>query len=364
MAHNHYLQSSGRVAAIMVMVTVLSCPLTTTATAPSTATDTRSTRANQYLGNLSRDGKFSGAVLVLHNGKSVFEKAYGSAVSGWHIQNTINTRFELASLSKQFTGAAILQLAESGKLRLDAPISQYYAKAPQSWSNISVRQLANHTSGLPSDEIKDFSKGIATPYTLDELIDTFRDRPLVSKPGEVWAYTNTEYYLLAYIIERVSGEKYADYLTAHIFKPAGMIHSGFEGTLSIVPEAAEGYAREAAVLRHRDYFDRSLEVGAGGIHSTLGDMALWNEALDSGRLLGAEFQKVMFAPSMPGNYGFGWFITQKPYLREFHEGSDPGFAAFEARYPTKGICIVVLSNLEDAPVREIETELAKRFVSD
>jgi D-alanyl-D-alanine carboxypeptidase len=363
-ADDDCLQTPSRIALIALIAGLVLNPLMARASPSVTTTVPKSASTNQYLENLAREGKFSGVVLVQHNGKAVFEKAYGFAVSGWRIQNSLSTRFELASLSKQFTGAAILQLAELGKLKLDAPISQYYAKAPQSWSSISVRQLANHTSGLPGDEIKDFNKGIATPYSLEELIDTFRDRPLVAKPGEAWAYTNTEYYLLAYIIEQVSGEKYGGYLAAHIFKPAGMIHSGFAGTLSIIPEAAEGYARDAGTLRHRDYFDRSLEVGAGGIYSTLGDMALWNEALDSGKLLGAEFQTMMFTPSIPGDYGFGWFVTQKPYVREFHEGSDPGFAAFEARYPTKGWMIVVLSNLEDAPVRDIEAELAKQFVGD
>lgn len=364
MADDDCLQTPSRIALTALIVGVVLNPLMAWASPSVTTTVHKSGTANQYLENLAREGKFSGVVLVQHDGKAVFEKAYGSAVSGWRIQNNLNTRFELASLSKQFTGAAILQLAESGKLKLDAPISQYYSKTPESWTGITVHQLANHTSGLPGDDIKDFGKGIATPYSLEELIDTFRDRPLVAKPGEAWAYTNTEYYLLAYVIEQVSGEKYGDYLAAHIFKPAGMIHSGFAGTLSIIPEAAEGYAHDSGSLRHRDYFDRSLEVGAGGIYSTLGDMALWNEALDSGKLLGAEFQKLMFVPSTPGGYGFGWFITQKPYLREYHEGSDPGFAAFEARYPTKGMLIVVLSNFEDAPVREIEAELAKQFLSD
>jgi D-alanyl-D-alanine carboxypeptidase len=363
-ADDHCLQTPRRIALIALIAGVALNPLMARASPSVTTTVHKSGTANQYLENLAREGKFSGVVLVQHNGKPVFEKAYGFAVSGWRIQNSLNTRFELASLSKQFTGAAILQLAESGKLKLDAPISQYYSKTPESWTGITVHQLANHTSGLPGDEIKDFAKGIGTPYSLDELIDTFRDRPLVSKPGEAWAYTNTEYYLLAYIIEQVSGEKYADYLTTHIFKPAGMVNSGFVSTLSIIPEAAEGYAREAGVLRHRDYFDRSLEVGAGGIYSTLGDMARWNQALDSGKLLGAESRKMMFTPSIPGDYGFGWFITQEPYLREFHEGSDPGFAAFEARYPTKGILILVLANLEDAPVREIEAHLAAQFVRD
>ena len=302
-------------------------------------------------------------VLVTRPGKPVFERAYGEAVAGWRIPNTVTTQFEIASLTKQFTGAAILQLAEAGKLGLEDPVSHYYAQAPATWSVITIRQLVTHTSGLPNNEIKDFNKGIATAYTPEELIATFRDRPLAAPPGTAWAYTNTEYYLLAYIIQQVSGESYADYLAKHIFGPAGMNNSGFASTLAIVPQAAEGYAREGKVLRHRDYFDRSLELGAGGIYTTVGDMARWNVALDTGKLLKSDSLAKMFTPSVPGDYGYGWFITRKPRLREFHEGSDPGFAAFEARYPDAGTLIVVFSNLEDAPVRKIETDLAARFIA-
>lgn len=320
-------------------------------------------RAQGYLSKLTDQGKFSGVVLVEHHGRPLLERAYGRAVIGWSIPNSPDTRFEIASLTKQFTGAAILQLAGAGKLDLDAPVSRYYPEAPPSWAGITVRMLANHTSGLPNNEIPNFTKGIATPYTPDELIATFRDRPLAFKPGSSWAYTNTEYYLLAWVIEHVSGMSYGDYLATHIFRPAGMTHSYYGPTLGIVPKAAEGYAREGIRLRHRDYFDRSLELGAGGISTTAADLVRWNAALDSGRLLGRESLKAMFAPSAPGGYGFGWFITRKPRLREFHEGSDPGFAAFEARYPDDRFLIIVLSNLEDAPVRAIEGELAKIFLS-
>jgi D-alanyl-D-alanine carboxypeptidase len=324
--------------------------------------NSNSTWADGYLSALAKKGEFSGVVLVSRGGNPVFERAYGEAVAGWHIPNTPNTRFEIASLTKQFTGAAILQLAQAGKVGLEDPVSRYYPQAPASWTGITIRQLVTHTSGLPNNEIKDFTKGIAVPYTPEELIGTFRDRPLAAKPGTAWAYTNTEYYLLAYIIQRVSGESYGDYLTKHIFAPAGMTSSGFASTLAVVPQAAEGYARDGKALRHRDYFDRSLELGAGGIYSTVGDMARWNAALDGGKLLDRDSLAKMFTPSVPGAYGYGWFITRQPHLREFHEGSDPGFAAFEARYPEAGALIVVFSNLEDAPVRKIEGDLAARFV--
>jgi len=328
----------------------------------SPGADAKSKWADSYLSDLAKKGEFSGVVLVSRDGKPLFERAYGEAVAGWHIPNALDTRFEIASLTKQFTGAAILQLAEAGKLGLEDPVSRYYTQAPTSWAGITIRQLVSHTSGLPNNEIKDFTKGITVPYTPEELIGTFRDRPLAAKPGAAWAYTNTEYYLLAYIIQKVSGETYGDYLAKHIFGPAGMTSSGFASTLAIVPQAAEGYARDDKALRHRDYFDRSLELGAGGIYSTVGDMARWNAALDGGRLLNRDSLAKMFTPSVPGDYGYGWFVTLRPRLREFHEGSDPGFAAFEARYPDAGTLIVVFSNLEDAPVRKIEADLAAKFV--
>jgi CubicO group peptidase (beta-lactamase class C family) len=314
-------------------------------------------QADTYLRDLAAKGRFRGSVLVWSKGKILFEKGYGNAVEAWSIPNTPATKFELASLTKQFTGAAILLLAQSAKLNVDDPVSKYFAGAPDSWNEISVDQLVTHTSGLPNNELKDFPKGICVPYGIEELIATFKDRPLKFKPGTDWSYTNTEYYLLAYIIEKVSGKSYSEFLTENIFKPLGMKDSGFASTLAIVPQIAEGYAREGNGLRHRDYYDRSLEVGAGGAISTAEDMLRWNQALYSEQLLSRKSLELMFAPSRPGNYGYGWFIQSTPRLKEFHEGSDPGFAAFEARYPKDRGFIIVLSNLEDAPVRDMANDL-------
>jgi CubicO group peptidase (beta-lactamase class C family) len=278
-------------------------------------------------------------------------------VESWNVLNTPATKFELASLTKQFTGASILLLAQAGKLKLNDPISKYFPQAPISWREITIQEVVTHTSGIPNNELKDYSKGICVPYELDELIATFKDRPLKFKPGSEWSYTNTEYYLLAYIIQKVSGKNYAEFLSENIFKPLSMKNSGFASTLAVIPQMAEGYVRDGNTLRHRDYFDRSLEVGAGGIYSTPEDMLRWSEALDSDQLLSREWRKVMFTPSSPGNYGYGWFIKTEPRLEEFHEGSDPGFSAFEIRYPAEKAFVIVLSNVEDAPVRTIANDL-------
>jgi len=314
-----------------------------------------------YVQHLPPAEHFRGNILVERDSVIILEKSYGLAVEGWNIPNTSRTRFEIASLSKQFTAAAILQLADAGKLSLDDPVGKYYRDAPQTWHGITIHQLLTHTSGIPNNEIKDFTKGIATPYTLDELVRTFRDRPLAFAPGTKWAYTNTEYYLLAYIIECVSGEKFAEYLERHIFEPLKMVHSGFASTLAVIPEMAEGYAFENGRLRHRDYFDRSLETGAGGIYTTARDLVLWNRALDAPGLLTSRSLDLMFSPHPPGNYGYGWFVDGAPRRRIYHEGGDPGFAAFEARYPDQHLLIVVLSNEDDSPVRETANALAEHL---
>jgi CubicO group peptidase (beta-lactamase class C family) len=316
-----------------------------------------------FVRKLPPDRQFQGNILIERNGQTILEKSYGLAVEGWKIPNTAQTRFEIASVSKQFTAVAILQLAEQGKLSLDDPIGKYYKNAPESWKAITIHELLTHTSGIPNNDIKDYLKGIAAPYTLDELIQTFRDRPLAFPPGTKWAYTNTEYYLLAYIIKELSGEDYGAYLTHHIFEPLKMTHSGFASTLAIIPNAAEGYTFEDGRLRHRDYFDQSLEIGAGGIYTTVEDLVLWNNALDSPGFLTSHSLDLMFTAHPPGHYGYGWFVDSAPRRRIYHEGGDPGFAAFEARYPDQQLLIVVLSNIENAPVRDAADTMAEYILN-
>ena len=331
--------------------------------ARSAPSQTFQTEANQFVSSMATEKGFQGVALVARNGQVLFQKGYGNAVEEWSIPNNPNTKFELASLTKQFTGAAILLLAQAGKLDINAPVAKYYPQAPNLWSAVTVRQLVNHTSGLPNNELQDFNKGLCVPYTMDELIGTFRSRPLKFKAGTDWAYTNTEYYLLAYIVQTVSGESYADFLARQLFQPLGMNATGIALTLAVVPEMAEGYARDGKSLRHREYFDRSLEIGAGGIYSTVSDMLRWNEALNGEKLLNRKSLDLMFTPSSPGNYGFGWFIEERPRRKEYHEGSDPGFAAFEIRYPDERAFVIVFANLEGAPVRIIANGLGELLLT-
>jgi CubicO group peptidase (beta-lactamase class C family) len=125
-----------------------------------------------------------------------------------------------------------------------------------------------------------------------------------------------------------------------------------------------GYSRDNGTLHQRQYYDRSMETGAGGIYTTAEDMLLWNKALDSPGLLSATSLQMMFTPHPPGNYGSGWFVETSPRRKIFHEGGDPGFAAFEVRYPDQHLVIVVLANEDDSPVREIGDAIAHRILGD
>jgi D-alanyl-D-alanine carboxypeptidase len=316
-----------------------------------------------YIQKLSPSQHFRGVILAERDGHIIVEKSYGLAVEEWGIPNTAQTRFEIASLTKQFTAAAILQLADAGKLSVTDTVAKHYQNAPPAWKSITIHQLLTHTSGLPNNKLTDFSKGIAVPYTPEELIQTFRDRPLAFPPGTAWDYTNTEYYLLTYMIEKVSGETYGDYLARHIFGPLKMLHSSYASTLAVIPRMADGYTFENNQLRHRDYFDRSLELGAGGIVTTVEDLVLWNHALDAPGFLSSRSLSLMFTAHPPGNYGYGWFIDGPPQRKIYHEGSDPGFAAFEARYPDQNLLIVVLSNEDGAPVRDVANALGSEVLS-
>lgn len=313
--------------------------------------------ADTYL--VAKHGKFMGAVLVARDGKVLFEKGYGAADVAWGVLITPQTKFNVASLTKQFTGMAILQLAEGGKLDLDDPISKYYTNAPEAWEKITIYHLLSHRSGLPAlKNLEEFTKGPAHSYTPAELIDTFRDKPLDFAPGTKWAYSNRGYYLLGYVIEQVSGQKYSDYLEQHIFRAIGMQDSGYDSTVAIIHGHAHGYAIEGQKLRYADYVDWSMAYAAGGLYSTVEDLLKWDQALYTEQLLSRKWLDRLFKPDASG-YNYGWFINNKGgRLKMYHEGSNPGFAAFILRYPPDRTFVGVLSNLETAPVRQIASDLA------
>lgn len=306
---------------------------------------------------------FSGAVLVAHDGKPVLRKAYGLANREWTLPATPDTRFRLGSITKQFTAAAILQLAEQGKLTLDDPISKYYADAPAAWGPVTLKHLLTHTSGIPSyTAIPGFfgnpSRADRTPA---EIVKLTQDRPLEFPPGSKFAYDNSGYILLGYVIEKVSGQTYEAYLKDHVFPRAGLANTGYDSSTAILPKRAAGYHHARGTVENAPYLAMSLPYAAGSLYSTVDDLLAWEQALQAGKVISPASVKAMFT-DYGFKYGFGQSIgDQKGHRLWNHGGGINGFATMLAFYPDDGVTVVVLGNFDDAPSGRIATRLADLY---
>src|SRR5215471_1678775 len=310
-------------------------------------------RVDAYITAQTAEHSFRGVVLVGVNGKVVFEKAYGIADEEWNARNTTTTKFRIASLSKQFTAACILLLQERGRLKVQDPISRYLPGLPQAWQSITIHQLLTHTSGIPnytdSPQLQKINRTGATPQDMIALVT---DKPLDFPPGSKWRYTNTGYILLGMIIERISGQSYADFLKSNILEPLGMTSSGYDRATDILKERASGYQIKGS-LANADFIDMTIPFAAGGIYSTVEDLYRFNEALaQDGKLLSADSLKQMFteypeAIYQGQHYGYGVVISRQKFgkLLYYHGGGVEGFSSSIQRYPDERVCIVVLSNL-------------------
>jgi CubicO group peptidase (beta-lactamase class C family) len=260
---------------------------------------------DSFLARLSREG-YSGAVLVAMKGKIVLEKGYGLADRQRNIRNTATTYFNVASVSKVFTAAAILQLEEKGKLSTTDPISKYLGEFPKEKSGATIHHLLTHTSGL-------VVKGAALDYSSREsFIRSVKATPMASKPGEKYQYLNAGYSLLAAIVENVSGFTFEDYLHRYIFKPAGMKSTGYvwDSRFKDAPVAI-GYRGDnlANLSPEPSETDVWAARGPEGLLTTVGDLYKWIKALGANVVLSARARHKMFTAYV-GDEGYGWHLTK------------------------------------------------------
>ena len=324
-------------------------------------------REDAYIRSEVATHSFRGAVLVGIDGKIAFEKAYGLGDEEWGADNTVHTKFRIASLTKQFTAACILLLQERGRLNVHDPMSRYLSGLPVAWQAITVHQLLTHTSGIPnSTESSENTKSDHTATSPQRIIRPAVEKPLDFPPGTNWNYSNPGYVLLGMIIEKISGQSYADFLKTNIFEPLGMKNSGYDRARDILKERASGYQIIDGHIANADLFDMNLPFSAGGIYSTVEDMFRWNEALaESGRLLSADSLKQMFteypeATHEGQHYGYGVVISRLKFgrLLYYHGGGVEGFSSSIQRYPNDRVCIVVLSNLDSYKPWELGDHIA------
>ncbi len=303
------------------------------------------------------------ALEIIQNGKPTKIAAYGLANLEWSNAVTADTVFEIGSVTKQFTAAGILLLQQDGKLSVDDKLSKFIKDIPPAWTNITLRHLLTHTSGIKNYTTLDGFE-LTRHLSQSQFIHKMADVPMDFQPGEKWSYCNSAFNLLGFVIEDVSGQKYWDYMQRRIFGPLGMTNTSNRDPRNIIPNRASGYETDrAGHYINRDY-DLTDIFSAGAIVSTVGDLAKWNAALDAQKLLSSETEAQMWTPvHLNGGsthaYGFGWFLDPlQGHQNIGHSGTTSGFSASIQRFPRDGLAVIILTNSNESG---IATKVAKKI---
>jgi len=313
------------------------------------------------------------SLAIVRDGHIAKAHGYGFANLELKAPATKDTVYEIGSTSKQFTAAAIMMLVEEGKVRLDDTITKYFPEAPQTWRGITIRHLLTHTSGIQNHvavphwlDVFRTNLAFETTPSRDELLKMFFKLPLEFQPGETWAYDNTGYYLLGIIIEKASGKPFWQFLDERIFKPLGMNGTRNTDPRPIVPNRASGYEWKTDHFENRPILLPAIAFSAGSLLSTIEDMAKWDVALYTEKLLKRSSLEQMWTAdvtkdraALPFNYGFGWFVEDYRGHRLLqHSGGTPGFSSVMYRFVNDKLTIVILSNHADRILDQLAVDLA------
>lgn len=342
-------------------------------------------RFDRYYQSLHRSNEMNGNVAVAEKGRVIYRHNYGFANETAGLPNTENSQFELASVSKIFTAVAILQLKDHGMLNLDSTFRHYFPAFP--YPAITVRHLLSHTSGLPDIETlveplldQEPNKQFTIRDELQNVLLYSKSHDLLYYPGEKWSYSSAGYHLLGLLIEKLSGQSLADYTRDHIFRPAGMMHSYVQTTMSqkLEPYRTKNYQYSNHYEMKLQYMDTlkdwrewtynlALETGGGGIISTTGDMLRFNDALTAGKLLNAQTLEEAYTPAKLNNgkpaqpfdityCGLGWFIFKDASHGKivWGSGANPGTISFIASNIDQRQCLVVLHNVKCNPFNDLK----------
>ena len=329
-----------------------------------TSPGTRADQVDNYLKSQMKQHRIPGLTLkIIHDGKAIKTAAYGLANIELSVPAKPETVFEIGSVTKQFTAAGILLLAQEGKLSLDDKISQHMKDTPEAWANVTIRHLLTHTSGIKSyTGLEGFQ--LWRHLNQSQFMKAIGREQMEFQPGDSWKYCNTGFSLLGYIIENVSSRNYWDFMGERVFKPLGMLATTNRLPSLIIPNRAAGYEQTNHVWINRDS-DLTEVFSAGAIASTVGDLAKWNAALDGDRLLNAANKEQMWTPvklndGKTRKYGFGWNVDAVEGHKNIgHGGSTSGFSASIQRFPDDRLAVIILTNTDE----EIATTLAKKVAT-
>ncbi len=317
------------------------------------------------------------SLAIVRDGRVIKARGYGLANLELKAPATTSTVYEIGSNTKQFTAAAVLLLVERGKLALDDSVRKFFPEAPASWQRITVRHLLSHTSGIQNHvavpgylDVFRTNLSFETTPGRDEILRMFFALPLEFEPGETWSYDNTGYYLLGLIVEKVSGQTYWQFLEESIFRPLGMQATRSTDPRPLVPNRASGYEWVNGGYENRPVLGPSVAFSAGALLSTVEDLARWDSALHSNRILSQASRELMWTPVAASDgtpaaldYGFGWFVER--YRRQRlvqHSGGTPGFSSAIYRYRDEKLTIILLTNHGDRAIDHLAIEIAGRCV--
>lgn len=292
------------------------------------------------------------AVLVSRGGKIIFQDGFGMANLEHDIPVVSKTKFRIGSVTKQFASAAILKLQEEGQLNVNDSLAKYIRDFPRG-DAVRIHHLLTHTSGIKSFTSKpEFISTVTLEKSTEEMIESFKHDPFDFDPGEKWSYNNSGYLLLGYIIEKVSGQDFGQYLNETFFQPLGMHDTGVHDATTVLKLEATGYSHTDDGVRKAIDWNMSQAGAAGNLYSTVEDLYRWNEAVFTGELLSAQSMDVAFTPVQVDDentakvpYGFGWTVDENRGLRRIrHNGGLHGFLGSLVRYPGQDLTIAVLHN--------------------
>ena len=357
---------------VLVLSVCSTCSSPLAAAQPSQTSDpARSDLESIVLAAYSADAP-GAAVIVVQKGEILYRGARGLANLELGVPLRPESVFRIGSVTKQFTAAAILLLAEEGKLSISDPITKFLPDYQVQGRLVTIQHLLSHTSGIPNyTEVPAWRATLRNDVSVQQLVDIFQDKPFDFAPGERWKYDNSGYILLGAIIEKISGEKYADFLRTRIFEPLGMKNSRYEDLARLVPGRVAGYMREGTGWRNADYLSMSQPYSAGAIISTVDDLARWNAAIEAGELLKpASWQRAStsfaLADGTLTRYGAGWIIGRVgPIATVEHGGGINGFNAYVLRAPAQQLYVAVLTNASppQTPPQDLAVKLAARVLN-
>ena len=312
-------------------------------------------------------GQFNGSVLVSEQGKVIYKDGFGMANMEWDIPNKPNTKHRLGSITKQFTAMLVLQLVAEGKLDLQAPITTYLPDYPKASGDlITIHQLLTHTAGIPNYTSfpKFFEEESRNPYTPTDFVKVFADKKLDFTPGEKFSYSNSGYFVLGVLIEKLSGKSYEKMLQDKIFTPLKMMETGYDNHADILKNRATGYGKNAGNYVNSNYLDMTIPYAAGSMYSTVEDLYKWDQALYTTKILPKKYMTLFFKPYVAafGNseYAYGWGVgytkigkSKDSIYAIGHGGGINGFNTNISRTTDNKSLIVLLNNTGGAPLNDI-----------